>query len=425
MRREVNWAMAGPADIAVPGSDSAGRGGQGRQRLDGVVATLRLIRRFIKVDPKKIVILPPSSGGSLGDQAMLDATAASVSRFGPVVLVAMPGPNTNLRTKLTYASLNGGSKLDKLRAVKEILSAGTIVFMGADVIDGAYGGDCRRLGAFDLFVRAGLRGAVMGFSMSAKPGERARQRIESLPQMRMHVRDRVSLARYEKLTGRGGLLVADTAFQLRPEVTTPVMAGAIDWAKTQRAAGRKVLVVNLGGWTLERMKGDGVAAVNSCLERWLTQSPDRAVLLMPHDFKAPPVGDIEPLRRLDAMLTPQFPDRVRFVEPPFNTWDVKALSGEIDFSMTGRMHFSIACLGMGTPSIGIVYQGKFEGLMDHFGLENMLISPDEASDPDILFNRLNDVEARLPELRTQIAAKLPGVMELSWRNFAWLGEARS
>ncbi|MFC3060298.1 polysaccharide pyruvyl transferase family protein [Paenirhodobacter populi] len=394
-------------------------------RDQNIVAALRLMRRFIKVDPKKIVILPPSSGGSLGDQAMLDSTAASISRFGDVVLVAVPEPNTTLRTKLTYAPLNGGSKLDKLRAVKEILSAGTILFLGADVIDGAYGGDCRRLGVFDLFVRAGLRGACLGFSVSAKPGARAVERLLNLPPVPMHVRDRLSLERFDKLTGRKGILVADTAFQLRPEVTTPVMGQAIDWARAQRAEGRKVLVVNLGGWTLERMKGDGVAAVNTCLERWLGASPDRAVLLLPHDFKPAPVGDIEPLRRLNGMLAPQFPDRVHFVEPPFNTWDVKALAGEIDFSMTGRMHFSIACLGMGTPTIGIVYQGKFEGLMDHFGLDNMLITPDEASDPDVLLARLNETEAQLPELRERIAGKLPTVKELSWKNFAWLEQGRT
>lgn len=389
-----------------------------------IVAALRLLRTFTKVDARKIVILPPSSGGSLGDQAMLDSTAASVSGFGPVVLVAVPGPNTTLRTPLTYAPLNGGSKRDKLRAVREILSSGTILFLGADVIDGAYGGDCRRLGVFDMFVRAGLRGACLGFSMSAKPGARAKQRILALPPMRMHVRDRVSLARYEEMTGRQGVLVADTAFQLRPEITTPVMAQAVDWARAQRGQGRRVLVVNLGGWTLERMQGDGVAAVHACLERWMTASPDRSVLLLPHDFKAPPVGDIEPLQRLNAMLAPQFSDRVRFVEPPFNTWDVKALAGEIDFSMTGRMHFSIACLGMGTPSIGIVYQGKFEGLMDHFGLKNMLITPDEASNPDVLLERLNTAEAQLPALRAQIAKRLPAVKDLSWQNFGWLGEKR-
>lgn len=130
-----------------------GGGPLGRDQIIGAI--FRLFRAFIKVDPRKTVILPPSGGGSLGDQAMLDSTAASLSRFGKVVLVAVPGPNTNLRTQVTYAPLNGGSKVEKLRALKEILSAGTIVFLGADVIDDAYGGDCRRLGIFDLFVRAG------------------------------------------------------------------------------------------------------------------------------------------------------------------------------------------------------------------------------------------------------------------------------
>lgn len=389
-----------------------------------IVAALRFLRLFIKVDTQKIVILPPTSGGSLGDQAMLDASTEAVRGFGKVVVIDAPGSLIPVRETVIYAPLNGSSKMSKLRALKEILSSGTILFLGADVIDGVYGGDCRRLGVLDMFVRAGLQGACIGFSISDRPGAKATQRLLKLPLMRMHVRDRVSLTRFEKLTGRKGILVADAAFCLRPEITTPVMQEAIDWTKAQRGQGRKVLAVNIGGPTLRKIPGDGIESMNICLERWLSEAPERAVLLLPHDFKPAPVGDIEPLRRLNEMLALKFSDRVMFIEPPFNTWDVKALAAEIDFSMTGRMHFAIACLGMGTPTIGIVYQGKFEGLMDHFGLENMLITPDTASGPDVLLSRLNEVETQLPELRSRIAKKLPEVKELSKKNFSWLGADR-
>lgn len=150
----------------------------------------------------------------------------------------------------------------------------------------------------------------------------------------------------------------------------------------------------------------------NCLERWLATDPAHAVLLLPHDFKPDPVGDIGPLRRLEARLQPLFTERVHYVVPPFNAWEAKALGGEADFT--------IACLGMGPSALGIVYQGKFEGLMDHFGLDNMPITPDQAADPEELFSRLQMVEAHLPELRAQIATRLPEVMILSKRNFDWL-----
>jgi polysaccharide pyruvyl transferase WcaK-like protein len=78
---------------------------------------------------------------------------------------------------------------------------------------------------------------------------------------------------------------------------------------------------------------------------------------------------------LQEMLTPDFADRIHSMPVTLDSWEIKALSGQVDLVLTGRMHLAIAALGMGTPAFCTVYQGKFEGLMQMFELEGMTITP--------------------------------------------------
>lgn len=354
---------------------------------------------------------------------MLDSCCQYLSGMGrKVVMIQSRSKPVNIRWPVEVAHPQDGSPLERVAALREVLSCGALAFIGADVIDGVYGvdGDCKRLGLLDLAARAGMKTAAINFSVSATPGATATQRLRALPQMPMHARDPVSVDRFRTLTGREPVAVADVAFLLTPEARAPEAQAAIAWIREQKAAGRRVLAVNAGGTTFAKMKGDGVAALAECLENWLAASPDRAVLVLPHDYKPAPVGDVKPLEQVAERLSATSPDRVRMVRFPFGAWDAKAIAGEVDCALVARMHFAIACLGMGVPALCVVYQGKFEGLMQHFGLKDVLIPLEEAHDPRVLADRLAGFEARLPELRAQIAARLPAVKALSERNFAWL-----
>ncbi len=81
------------------------------------------------------------------------------------------------------------------------------------------------------------------------------------------------------------------------------------------------------------------------------------------------------------------------------------------------MHLAIACLGQSTPPVSIVYQGKFEGLMAHFGLDGLTFAPDavgQSPEPDTQLAAATDQAAAL---RQKIAQALPGVTALSQSNF--------
>lgn len=387
-------------------------------------AALRILRLFWKIDTNRVVILPSANAGSLGDQAMIDSISRTLIEDlnRRVTVIGKRSKAVKVRPEIGFAYTDAPGLGGKWATLKAIFSAKSLLFIGADVIDGGYGGDCRRLILLDIAARAGMQTAAINFSIAETIRPAALARIKALPPLPMHARDPVSLERFEAQTGRPAIQVADVAFLLKPEARAENAIAAIDWCRGQRAAGRKILAVNAGGTTLNKMKGDGLGALGACLEGWLADDPHRAILLLPHDYKPQPVGDVEPLREIRDRLAPRFADRIHMVDFPFDTWDVKAMAAELDFALLARMHFGIACLGQGVPPLCVAYQGKFEGLMHHVGLDPaaMMLSYDEAVDAAALRARLDAFEADLPRMKAEIAARLPGIRDLSRKNFAWL-----
>lgn len=383
---------------------------------------LRIARLVLPTHNNRVVVLPSANAGSLGDQAMIESITHTLihEKDKVPVLICRTTDKLELRNTVERAFLDAGGPLGKLRTVLQIARSKSLLFIGADVIDGEYGGDCGRLKLVDIAARGGMQTAAVNFSFSENPGAAAVARLREMPDIPMHPRDPVSFERFTKALGRDATQVADVAFLLNPEDTAQNAKDAITWAKAQKSAGHVVLGVNAGGTTLAKMKGDGLAALEGALQTWMDTSPSRSILLLPHDYKPQPTGDVEPLRTLKERLSPKYGDRVHMVDFPFNAWDVKAMAAEMDFTLLARMHFAIACLGQGTPPLCVAYAGKFEGLMQYFGLENMLISEAEALDPVALSARLEEFETRVPDMRERITTHLPEIKTKSRRNFEWL-----
>lgn len=83
------------------------------------------------------------------------------------------------------------------------------------------------------------------------------------------------------------------------------------------------------------------------------------------------------------------------------------------------MHFAIAALGQGTPPVSFVYQGKFEGLMQHFGLESegLMLASDADGTGAPGSAALEAATARAADLRRRIETALPRVVALARSNF--------
>lgn len=84
--------------------------------------------------------------------------------------------------------------------------------------------------------------------------------------------------------------------------------------------------------------------------------------------------------------------------------------------ISGRMHFAIAALGRGVPCGCPAYTGKFEGLFGQFGLDPLILDVRDAAKPGAFEDFVVRVLRTRDEIRRQVAAALPGVMERAVRN---------
>lgn len=361
-------------------------------------------------------ILPPTSGGSLGDQAMVDAAASQLADMNRQVIIGLDMFATRVAVQGAYET---GGKLSTLAALAGMtLRARHVGLIGADVLDGVYNAASilKRLRILKMASRFGVRTRVFGSSWSETPSGQVIAFLRQASWLRMHARDPISQARMEADLDREVTLVADLAFLLRPEVRAPEAQAANRWIASRRAEGVTLLGVNLSGHTLRGAADHGTGAFSGLISRWLEADPKRAILVMPHDRRPGMVGDMLVLERLRQVLEGRFADRMHMLPPTLDAWDLKALAGMVDLVVTGRMHLAIAAMGMGTPALCTVYQGKFEGLMAHFRIEGLTMTPG-----DVLAERcdpqLDNVTARRSELAARLKARLPAILDLSRKNF--------
>lgn len=312
-----------------------------------------------------------------------------------------------------------GGPLMPLRFVQRLkeLNPAIGLVTGADIMDGHYSPvmSLRMIIAADLLTRWGARTAFVGFSLNERPAPRVAFAFRQLDErVRVNLRDPLSRARYEKMTGRPGNLVADSAFLLKPAAPLDAESQATaDWMQARRADGRRVLILNLhpmlfpaaaapSGTT--RLLAAAVATMKA-----LTDKHALSWVLLPHDNRAAS-GDMATLASLDRQIDESLRAHVRLVESPPGAAEIKAIAAYADGAITGRMHLAIAALGQGTPVMAFAYQDKFAGLMQHFRMPDWLVLDAEAStDSGFLLARVERFVAELPQLKKQVDEMLPGV----------------
>lgn len=369
---------------------------------------------------KRAVIVSPTSAGSLGDQAMLDAVVGHLSdRAGYDVRIV---PNDHV-TRAVPEGRNPATGMGKLASsVAAVARADFVGFIGADVLDGVYGADgvMKRMRLMQLANALGKKTRVFGASFSRTPSDRMVAFLRNATWLEVFARDPISRERMLRATGCEAPLVADLAFSIEPDITSAAAAAAADWIRARREEGHTVIGVNFGGpatWAdSEALHAGLVTAISS----WLDADAARSILLVPHDLRPGRTGDVQSIAEIGAALLERFVDRVRAVSGPIQAWDAKALAGMLDLVLVSRMHLAIAALGMGVPSLCMVYQGKFEGVLSYFDLDACVIEPAACLEPARLTAALERVLSDAPALRARIAAALPRVRDLSRANFAGL-----
>ena len=366
--------------------------------------------------------------GSKGDEAMLRAVVERLRQANGAlkvsVVTATPAA-ADAATRLGLHAVDAWNEPWRLTDTVERLAAlrpSAVVVIGADVMDGYYSPmtSLRLLATADLLVRRGVPGTILGFSFNRLPYRQLKHAFDRIDaRLLVNVRDGVSLDRFRRFSSASAELVADSAFMLRPDDSSDCVRGTAAWVEARRAAGDIVIAFNLHPMLIRRASDDDIAALVASAQaaiRELAELHRISIVLLSHDYRGRDGDDtcLEPLHRA---LAATMGERLCYPRTRMSAAELKAISGQVDGVVTGRMHLAIASLGMGVPVAALTYQDKFHGLFSHFGLsDSFLLKPEEAMRSTHLAAVLDRFVSALPQLRNQVHAALPRVTEASSRN---------
>ena len=309
----------------------------------------------------------------------------------------------------------------KLRS--RLLSFDTIIFIGADVMDGSFGDEwsCKFWTLADQSARDGCRVAIMGFSFDESPPKSVLAKISKVSRrVKINLRDPVSFRRFERHFPQRASLTSDVAFLLEPRQPQNGPQDIFKWVQSRKAAGDSVVGINLNphllkdapGLTMDQLMKASVQAILN-----VASAQPCSFLLIPHDTRKG-INDEEFLRQMEDQLKTPLGVRLALASGEFHADEIKALVGLVDVVFTGRMHLAIAALGQSVPIGVITYNGKFEGLVEHFHLpEWLLVTPAKACSAAVIQDIILRLLSERHGLIDQIKTRLPAVLQLSKTNF--------
>ncbi|MDD5718936.1 MAG: polysaccharide pyruvyl transferase family protein [Candidatus Krumholzibacteria bacterium] len=394
-------------------------------------------RRFAE-QPRRhrhALVLPAAGPGSLGDEAMLVAAGDVLSRFGiDKLTVVSYGPDEDWSPLGAFNSIvpfGHRYQTDFWTTCRELMmhfrDATHFLVLGADVMDGFYNPyeAVRRVIYTRIAAAAGLQTAIGSFSFNDAPHPRSVAALKSLdPTTALIARDPVSQQRLQDRIAHPVALGADIAFLLEPAAATPIVAALRAWLATVRSEGRQLVGINANYLVApdhrrEDRGEDMVAAYAAGLTGFLRTRRNVYLVLIPHDYRrmAGRYDDLQLLQMIAAQLPAEFAPRVRVIDQSLRAAEAKAIAAELDLVVSGRMHLAIAALGAGVPAAGITYQGKFEGLWKHFGLNGASLDPERLFAQGALESFLRDCIDQRDSWRTILRKRLPHINSLALVNF--------
>ncbi len=379
--------------------------------------------------PGSVLLFPGDDPGSLGDEAILRGTVGQLSLRGAnkIGIVRRRKEGIHLADygpQVSEEPIWDGA----LSFIKVLGRYGLFVVLGADVLDGHYSElQSRELISYANIARAWGRGAaILGCSFNKTPAANVIRDMRALHHgVTLSMRDRRSLERFVATTGRQATLAADPAFLMEPNGPTKATGAIADWITKRRAAGAKVVGINVnpipflraGNVRRERLLSSVAGLMNG-----MAMAGDYYFIVIPHDYR-PEVGDLEITKALFERLPEFLRGRSRMVDERLSAAEAKDICGSLDAVISGRLHLCIAALGMAVPAFGMSYQDKFQGVLELFhGARLPMLEAADCADEARLRAAVFDFLASRDKLKQQIAKRLPAVTAMAVDNFLFLPE---
>jgi polysaccharide pyruvyl transferase WcaK-like protein len=344
---------------------------------------------------RKVLILGGDSDYNLGDAAILAALCARFSAAGASeIVVTSSRASPRLPAGATTVIRRGFAGTTAL--TRAALAADLIVIGGGGLLQDD---DSRvkmpywasRIAALRLVNRN-----LVGHSVGAGPLEHIESRIAARftcsTLASITVRDQFAQAALRACTHLPIDIVPDPAFMLVP--AEPAAADRF-LASIGIEPGRPIIGLALRKWFHARggfvparvrlamgLRNDtGDAALSRLLAQLasaltpMAKQMNASILLLP-TYSAVYENDAE-ICTAFARLVHGCEVRMASIDDPAL---YKAVTGRLSFLVSSRMHPLILAAGMGTPLVGLAYNGNFEGMFDMLGIPRRMIWLDEVAE---------------------------------------------
>lgn len=382
--------------------------------------------------PTRIVLLtaaPSHFNKSKGDEAMMGVVLGHLRQTYPdcEIHALTLSDEADLRARdlgCIPLRMYGKEGLGRLYREYRRIRPDYCFAVGADVMDGSYSQlySLRVIALTDLAARLGAQVSIFGFSFSKAPHPGLSDAFAQMKEgVQLNLRDPVSYERFRRFTRAPARQVADLAFQLRSDTESSAYREERDWIASERAAGRRVIGLNIHPSIMplgerDRKLPQIVELAADILGR-LTAERDVSVLLIVHDHSED-VTCARVLGPLDRRFRERGATHTRLLEREASAAELRAAVGDLDGVVSARMHLAIAALGQGIPVMGINYKDKMEGLFALFSLdETVLLPATRILDPGALESGIDGFLENMDEYRETVQSRLPDVRRQSAMNF--------
>ncbi len=381
-------------------------------------------------NPNTAIVMVPSWEGSIGDEAVIDSITNQLKKQGKeVTLIHFAKVREwSFLTKIdNWYSIDGyfrGNGFKFHLGLMKLLSKNREFYaLGTDMLDGCYA-EWLTLGILRIVEQAsksGLKTNIVGFSINTWQNENCIKALGALPKaVKLCVRDDVSKERLQALLPKRKLsLTSDMAFLLEPQKTNLIIDNVESWILEQKESDKLVLGINISPQLFNDTEKTNLFVEKFCnaLRNLEAKSDfEFAFVLISHDLRDYN-SDITILTDLYNKCTQKLNSKLFLIEKRIMASEIKYIAGMLDVVVTGRMHLSIASLGQGTPIGCMVYQGKFQGLFNHFDLpEKYLFNPRECDTESELLDFITLIVGERNIIKDIVTSNLKHVKSLSKEN---------
>lgn len=345
------------------------------------------------------LIIPPTSSGSIGDEAVLRGILemCKVEKTAATILTWNKDDYEHLNASLIDGSMFfHGSSYKMFFRIRNVLKRyACLVVAGTDMMDGFYDDwiPNKLIDLAEIAETCCARSSIFGFSV-ADPTRPTIQRL-SCTRVTSVVRDPVS---YERL-----LSVANSKTRLFLGADCSIWIEPITTKRTEEILSRissKYIVLNISPPCIHSNSSDSVVQSICAATADFCKNNNSDVIVLPHHFQR---------RENDLTVCTKAADhlkalgvRAHLIDYQLDARESKHLVSQSDFLVTGRMHLALAACSTAKPSICFPYMGKFKGLFQLYSIPEKYILPIHSMDSKLTKNlkhAMDMIQAESNDLR--------------------------